>query len=229
MNAANHVCRHCHRRGLLPRILFGCDGQPASYADIDVTSCLFLVGHNVAATQTVLWSRMLDRLAGPSPPKLIVVDPRVTATAKEATLHLRPRLGTNLALLNGIQRLLIANGHIDAGFIAQHTVSFEELKKAVEPYTPAKVEEISGVPAAQVERAAFLLGTTPSLVSTALQGVYQSHQATASACAINNMHLLRGLIGKPGCGPLQMNGQPTAQNNRETGCNGEFTGGLAGS
>lgn len=72
--------------------------------------------------------------------------------------------------------------------------------------------------------AAEILGETPSLLSTALQGVYQSNQATASACQINNINLLLGHIGKPGSGVLQMNGQPTAQNNRETGCEGEYPG-----
>jgi anaerobic selenocysteine-containing dehydrogenase len=80
------------------------------------------------------------------------------------------------------------------------------------------------VPAEQLKEAAYIIGTTKSLVSTALQGVYQSNQATASACQINNINLLRGLIGKAGSGILQMNGQPTAQNNREAGCDGEFPG-----
>ena len=57
-----------------------------------------------------------------------------------------------------------------------------------------------------------------------LQGFYQSHQATAASCAVNNLHLLRGLIGRPGCGILQMNGQPTAQNNRECGADGDLPG-----
>src|SRR4051794_10269267 len=73
------------------RETFGSDGQPCSYADVDVTDCLLLVGSNMAETQTVLRSRVLDRLAGPKPPKLIVVDPRRTPTAAKADVHLRPR------------------------------------------------------------------------------------------------------------------------------------------
>ena len=88
---------------------FGSDGQPGSYTDIDVTDRIFMVGHNMSATQTVLWSRVLDRLAGPNPPKLIVVDPRLSDSAKSATVHLAPRIGTNMALLNGIQHLLFKN------------------------------------------------------------------------------------------------------------------------
>ena len=77
---------------------------------------------------------------------------------------------------------------------------------------------------AQLLAAANILGTTQTLVSTVLQGVYQSNQATAAAVQVNNIHLIRGLIAKPGCGILQMNGQPTAENNRESGADGDMPG-----
>lgn len=203
---------------------FGSDGQAGSYTDIDYTDCIFMVGHNMAATQTVLWSRILDRLEGPHPPKLIVVDPRRSEVAKKAVLHLAPKIGTNLALLNGIQHVMFENKWVDADFIAKHTIGVSELRETVKDYTPEYVEKLTEVPAADIETAAYILGQTQTLLSTALQGVYQSNQATASACQINNINLIRGLIGKPGSGVLQMNGQPTAQNNRETGCDGEFPG-----
>ena len=203
---------------------FGCDGQPGSYTDIDCTDCIFLVGHNIAATQTVLWARMLDRIHGPNPPKIVVMDPRTTSTAKEATLHIMPNIGTNLAVLNCIQYLLLERGWVDHDFISNHTIGIETLREIVSSYKPEYVEQISGVPAAVLLEAAQIIGTARSLLSTALQGVYQSNQATASACGINNINLLRGMIGKPGAGIYQMNGQPTAQNNREAGCNGEYPG-----
>lgn len=201
---------------------FGSDGNPGSYTDFDMTDCLFLVGHNLAETQTVLWARVLDRLHGPRRPVLIVVDPRTTPTATEADVHLAPRLGTNVALLNGLLHLLIEAGHIDHGFLTKHTVGFERLAEVVRAYPPRRVRDVTGVPVAKLRTAAKLLGTTPTLVSTVLQGVYQSNQATAAACQVNNLNLLRGMIGKPGCTVFQMNGQPTAQNTRETGCDGEF-------
>ncbi len=201
---------------------FGSDGNPGSYADLDVTDCLLLVGHNMAETQTVLWARVLDRLAGPRPPKLVVIDPRETPTARQADVHLAPRAGTNVALLNGLLNLLIHSGHIDRDFIDRHTTGFEKLRDVVGRYPPERVRDITGVPVARLRAAARLLGAAPTLVSTVLQGVYQSNQATAAACQVNNLNLLRGLIGRPGCTVLQMNGQPSAQNTRETGCDGEF-------
>ena len=204
------------------KLSFGTDGQPASYTDIDHTDALFMVGHNMALTQTVLWSRVLDRLEGPNPPKLIVVDPRVTSTAEKAKIHLMPRVGTNVPLLNGLLNLVIQSGAIDKAYIEEHTIGFEDLKATVAKWTPAEVEKVTSVPARKLKEAAEILSGTKSLLSTALQGVFQSWQATAAAVQINNLHLIRGFIGKPGSGVFQMNGQPTAQNTRECGANGEL-------
>ncbi|MFB9993904.1 molybdopterin oxidoreductase family protein [Deinococcus oregonensis] len=203
---------------------FGSDGQPGSYEDLDITDCILHVGHNIASQHTVLWARILDRLAGPNPPKIIVIDPRRTFTAEQATVHLAPRVGTNVAVLNGLLHLMIGAGKTDAAFLEAHTVGYSELKKTVEKYTPEYVQELSGVPAADLRAAGELLANTATLVSTVLQGVYQSMQATAAAVQVNNIHLIRGLIGKPGSGILQMNGQPTAQNTRETGADGDLPG-----
>lgn len=152
------------------------------------------------------------------------MDSRLSTSAKAATIHLAPKVGTNLALLNGIQHLLLKKGLFNNDYVQAHTVNLEKLQRVVEKYPPERVEEITGVPKAKLEEVAEILGTTNSLLSTALQGVYQSNQATASACQINNINLLLGHIGKPGSGIYQMNGQPTAQNNREAGCDGEYPG-----
>lgn len=203
---------------------FGTDGQPGSYTDVEHSDALFAFGHNVAETQTVLWARMLDRLHGANPPALVCVDPRRTAVARHATVHLAVRPGTNVALVNGLAQQLIEHGWVDAGYIAAHTVGFSRLKAVVADYPPQRVAEICGVAARDVEAAAELFGTCERPLSTVLQGFYQSHQATAAACGVNNLHLLRGALGRPGAGVLQMNGQPSAQNNRESGANGQLPG-----
>ncbi len=201
---------------------FGTDGAPGSYTDFDLTEAIFMVGHNMASTQTVLWARVLDRLDGPRPPRLVVVDPRRTMAARRADVHLAPKPGTNLPLLSGLLRIIIERGWIDADFIRDHTQDFEALVSQSDPWTTSATSSVTGVPEASIEAAAEILGTAGSLVSTCLQGVYQSLQATASAVQVNNLHLIRGLIGKPGSTVFQMNGQPTAQNTRECGVNGEF-------
>jgi ferredoxin-nitrate reductase len=203
---------------------FGTDGQPGSYTDVDHCDGLAIWGHNVAETQTVLWMRMMDRLDGPDPPRLVVADPRETPVARRADVHLAVRSGTNQALMNGLLRELIAAGHVDDEYIDAHAIRLEQLEATVGPYTPERVAEICDVPADWVRAAAEILGTCERLLSTVLQGFYQSNQATAAACQVNNLHLLRGMIGKPGAGVLQMNGQPTAQNTRETGADGDLPG-----
>jgi anaerobic selenocysteine-containing dehydrogenase len=203
---------------------FGCDGQPGSYSDVDHADAICCYGHNVAETQAVLWMRMLDRLHGPDRPRLLVVDPRPTLVAQEAELHLAIRSGTNLALLNGLVHELIAHDWIDRDYVEANAVGFEQLAASVEDCTPEWAAGICGLQAGEIAAAAELIGTSQRLLSTVLQGVYQSHQATAAACQVNNIHILRGMLGRPGCGVLQMNGQPTAQNTRETGANGDLPG-----
>jgi ferredoxin-nitrate reductase len=203
---------------------FGTDGQPGSYADVDHCDTLALYGHNVAETQTVLWMRMLDRLRGADPPRLLCVDPRRTPVAAEADVHLAPRNGTNVALMNGLQRELIERGWIDSRYVEANTIGFSALQEAVDPYTPERVSEICDVGVSEVGEAARIIGESGRLLSTVLQGFYQSNQATAAACQVNNVHLLRGMLGRPGAGVYQMNGQPTAQNTRETGADGDLPG-----
>jgi anaerobic selenocysteine-containing dehydrogenase len=203
---------------------FACDGQPGSYSDVDHADVIALYGHNVAETQTVLWMRMLDRLAGPNPPAVICVDPRETPVAQAATVHLAPLPGTNLALMNGLLHEIIRNDWVDSDYVAAHTVGFDELAKQVGDYPPERVAEICQVPVQQIREAARVLGTAQRLLSTVLQGFYQSHQATAAAVQVNNINIIRGMLGKPGAGILQMNGQPTAENTRECGADGDLAG-----
>ncbi len=203
---------------------FGCDGQPGSYTDVDHADVIALYGHNVAETQSVLWSRMLDRLAGPNPPSLLCVDPRDTPVARAATVHLAPLPGTNLALMNALLHEIIARDWVDHDYLDRCTVGFDQLAALVADYPPERAAEICRVPAARIREAAALLGGAHRLLSTVLQGFYQSHQATAAAVQVNNINLVRGMLGRPGCGVLQMNGQPTAENTRECGADGDLTG-----
>jgi len=201
---------------------FGSDGQPGSYTDIDHADVICLYGHNMAETQAVLWSRILDRLAGPNPPAIVCVDPRQTPVADHASVHLAPRPGTNVMLMNALLHELLDHGWVDHDYLEAHTVGFAELEKALEAYTVERAAQVCDVPAADLREAARVIGTAERLMSTVLQGFYQSHQATAAAVQVNNIHIVRGMLGKPGCGVLQMNGQPTAENTRECGADGDL-------
>jgi len=203
---------------------FGNDGQPGSYRDIDYADVIALFGHNMAETQSVLWMRILDRLEGSDPPAIICVDPRLTPVARVADVHLAPRPGTNLVLVNALLHEIITNGWYDADYVDAHTVGFDELEKTVKEYPPEHAAAICDIPVEDIRSAARILGNAERLLSTVLQGFYQSHQATASAVQVNNINIVRGMLGKPGAGVLQMNGQPTAQNTRESGADGDLAG-----
>jgi anaerobic selenocysteine-containing dehydrogenase len=203
---------------------FACDGQPGSYSDVDSADVIALYGHNVAETQTVLWTRVLDRLAGPNPPRLVCVDPRLTPVARAATVHLAPRPGTNVVLMNALLHEILRNGWYDEEYVAAHAVGFDELERQLDGYPPEVAAEVCDVPVGHIREAARLIGTAERLLSTVLQGFYQSHQATAAAVQVNNIHIVRGMLGRPGCGLLQMNGQPTAENTRECGADGDLPG-----
>lgn len=216
------LCTATSATGLMAN--FGADGPVASYADIDQAQLLCLYGHNVAETQTVLWERMLAAKAN-NGGRIIVFDPRKTPTVRQgADLHLQLKAGTNVALMNGIIHLLIVNGWIDQAFIDANTVGFGEMEAITRDYPPERVAEICDIPRQQLETAAEWIGTTPKMVSTVLQGFYQSVEATAASSLVNSVHLMLGAIGKPGAGPLLMAGQPSAMSNREAGADGSYPG-----
>ncbi|QSS55351.1 periplasmic nitrate reductase [Histoplasma capsulatum var. duboisii H88] len=113
-----------------------------------------------------------------------------------------------LLLLNGPQQLQFGNDWIDEEFVSNHVVGIVALRKVVDKYTPEYVEKITGVPKAQLQETVEIVGMTPPLPYTTLQGVYQS-SSTARTCQINTLSLPREKIGKPGGEILQVNGQLT--------------------
>jgi anaerobic selenocysteine-containing dehydrogenase len=139
-------------------------------------------------------------------------------------VHLAPRPGTNVMLMNALLHEILSNGWYDEEYVAAHAVGFEELQAQLKEYPPEVAAQVCDVPVEQIREAARVIGTAERLLSTVLQGFYQSHQATAAAVCVNNIHILRGMLGKPGCGLLQMNGQPTAENTRECGADGDLPG-----
>lgn len=216
------LCTATSATGLMSN--FGCDGPVASYVDVDEAELLCLYGHNVAEVQTVLWERMLAAKKA-NGGRIIVFDPRRTPTVTQgADLHIPVRVGTNVALMNGIIHLLIKNNWIYQDFIDAHTVGFASLKAVTDRYTPERVAEICGIRQNDLETAVEWMASTPKMVSTVLQGFYQSVEATASSSLVNTVHLLLGAISKPGAGPLLMAGQPSAMSNRETGAGGSYPG-----
>lgn len=196
---------------------FGTDGPPGCYDDIENTDCFFLIGMNPAEMHPQIWRRIINARKSARAPKLIVADPRRTQTARSADLHLQLRAGTNVALMNGLLQQIIANGWINTSYINNYTRNYAALAAKVASYTPAYVSSITGVPVADIQKAAQWIATSPETLSMFVMGVYQSMGGTNTVRLLCAMHLITGKIGRPGSAPFSITGQATAMSNREAG------------
>ncbi|WP_077090699.1 bifunctional nitrate reductase/sulfite reductase flavoprotein subunit alpha [Mycobacterium rhizamassiliense] len=193
----------------------GADGPPGSYQDVEHADVFFVIGANMADCHPILFLRMMDRVKAGA--KLIVVDPRRTATAEKADLFLQVSPGADLALLNGLLHLIVENGHTDPEFIAEFTEGWEVMPSFLEQYTPDKVSELTGIPVEDLQTAARWIGEAANFMSCWTMGLNQSTHGTWNTNAICNLHLATGTICKPGSGPFSLTGQPNAMGGREMG------------
>ncbi|WP_435858172.1 molybdopterin-dependent oxidoreductase [Streptomyces umbrinus] len=198
------------------KLSLGADGPPGSYQDFEKADVFLVIGSNMADCHPILFLRMMDRVKSAGA-KVIVVDPRRTATADKADLYLRIKPGTDLALLNGLLHLLHENGHTDPGFIAAHTEGWEDMPGFLADYPPAAVAEITGIPEDDIREAARLIGEAGEWMSLWTMGLNQSTHGTWNTNALVNLHLATGAICRPGSGPFSLTGQPNAMGGREMG------------
>ncbi|MFI6647218.1 molybdopterin-dependent oxidoreductase [Streptomyces sp. NPDC050529] len=198
------------------KLSLGADGPPGSYEDFDHADAFFVIGANMADCHPILFLRMRDRIKSAGA-RLIVVDPRRNATADKADLFLQIKPGTDLALLNGLLHLLVANGHTDEAFIAEFTEGWEGMADFLGDYPPAKVAEITGIPESDIRQAAQWIGEAGEWMSCWTMGLNQSTHGTWNTNALVNLHLATGAICRPGSGPLSLTGQPNAMGGRDMG------------
>ncbi|NED83432.1 nitrate reductase, partial [Streptomyces sp. SID11233] len=197
------------------KLSLGADGPPGSYQDFGHADVFLVIGSNMADCHPILFLRMMERVKAGA--RLIVVDPRRTATADKAGLFLRIRPGTDLALLNGLLYLLHENGHTDTAFIAERTEGWEAMPEFLTDYRPAAVAEITGIPEADIRQAAQWIGGAGEWMSCWTMGLNQSTHGTWNTNALINLHLATGAICRPGSGPFSLTGQPNAMGGREMG------------
>jgi len=197
------------------KLSLGSDGPPGSYEDFDHADVFFVIGANMADCHPILFLRMMDRVKAGA--RLIVVDPRRSATADKADLFLPVRPGTDLALLNGLLHLIVADGHVDEEFVAEHTEGWEQMAELLADYPPATVAEITGVPEADLRTAARWIGESGNWMSCWTMGLNQSTHGTWNTNALINLHLATGAICRLGSGPFSLTGQPNAMGGREMG------------
>ena len=198
------------------KLSLGSDGPPTCYSDIELADAYLFVGSNAAECHPVAFDRAMVRTRS-GKAKSIVVDPRRTATARAANVHLAVRPGTDLALMNGLLRAMRDAGRIDQQFINSHTEGWEQLDALLDECTAEAAIATCGITMSDFTSAVQILVDSQKLLTFWTMGVNQSLQGTFTTNAIINLHLATGQIGKPGCGPFSLTGQPNAMGGRDCG------------
>ncbi|WP_415926397.1 molybdopterin-dependent oxidoreductase [Ningiella sp. W23] len=211
---------------------FGEDLVPCCYEDLEQTDLLILVGSNAAWTHPVLFQRMeRAKLINPDM-KVVQIDPRRTASTSIVDCHLQLKPGTDAVLFNGLLHAIAkfnaqAKNSASAqcskepihatDFISKYTSGYEDAVKAAQQYTPEYVAQTCGLLQEELEAFYALFCASPSAVSFYSMGINQSTTGVDKANSIINCHLASDKIGKPGCGPFSITGQPNAMGGREVG------------
>jgi anaerobic selenocysteine-containing dehydrogenase len=205
------------------KLSFGSDGPPGAYADFAEADVILLVGANVADNHPLLAPRLMDN-RNRRGATVIVVDPRVTKTAMLADQHLAVRPRSDVALLNGMIKVLLDEGLVDLDRVREVADGLDELVEHVQAFDLARVERDCGVPADEVRRAALTVGTARRALVAWTMGVNHSVQGTETVTLLNTLAVLTGNLGRAGAAPFSITGQCNAMGTREAG----FTASMPG-
>jgi len=195
-----------HRRA------FGSDTVPGTYEDLDQADLVVLVGSNLAWCHPVLYQRLAAAKKARGT-RVVVVDPRRTATCDLADLHLALAPGSDAALFNAALVALADRGAVDTRYLADHVTGFDAALAEARASDPA----LTGLPAADLATFLDWFTAIEKTVTVYSQGINQSSSGTDKVNAILNCHLASGRIGRPGMGPFSVTGQPNAMGGREVG------------
>ncbi|MGD7371654.1 molybdopterin-dependent oxidoreductase, partial [Ralstonia pseudosolanacearum] len=198
---------------------FGEDLVPVCYDDLEAADLIVLVGSNTAWCHPILFQRIVRVKEARPEVKVVVVDPRHTATCELADLHLPIRPGTDVRLFNGLLSFLARRGAVDRDFVDLHTSGLDDALRIAD----ADADDVAEVARACKLKLDDLLtfygwfADTPRTITAFSQGVNQSSAGTDKVNSIINCHLLTGRIGHAGMGPFSITGQPNAMGGREVG------------
>ncbi|MBY8917917.1 molybdopterin-dependent oxidoreductase [Nitratireductor sp. L1-7-SE] len=196
---------------------FGSDTVPGTYEDLELADLVVLVGSNLAWCHPVLYQRLAAARDKRPSMKVVLIDPRRTATAGLADLHLAIAPDGDAALFTGLLRHLAEVGATDRDYIDRHTRGFDEALAAAAGFDNARVAAETGLSPEDLETFYRFFATTDKVVTVYSQGVNQSVCGTDKVNAIINCHLATGRLGRPGTGPFSVTGQPNAMGGREVG------------
>ncbi|UCF91793.1 MAG: formate dehydrogenase subunit alpha [Desulfobacterales bacterium] len=209
-NNVDHCARLCHAPTIVAlAAAFGSGAMTNPLADLARADCIFVIGSNLAANHAPalhwIWAAK-DRGA-----QVIVADPRHTATAWLANEFLQLKPGSDVALLNGMAHVIIAEGLADLNFIEGRTTGFGALAACVKEYTPQKVTALTGLAASQIVRAARTFARAEAATIAYCMGITQHTTGTDNVKAIANLLMLTGNIGRKATGFSPLRGQNNVQ------------------
>ncbi|MBO6901695.1 MAG: molybdopterin-dependent oxidoreductase [Rhizobiaceae bacterium] len=196
---------------------FGSDTVPGAYEDLELADLVVLVGSNLAWCHPVLYQRLAAARDKRPSMKVVLIDPRRTATAGLADLHLAIAPDGDVALFTGLLRHLAEVGATERNYIDRHTSGFDETLAAAAGFDGARVAAETGLAPEDLETFYRLFASMDKVVTVYSQGVNQSVCGTDKVNAIINCHLATGRLGRPGMGPFSVTGQPNAMGGREVG------------
>jgi formate dehydrogenase major subunit/formate dehydrogenase alpha subunit len=211
-HSVDHCARLCHSSTVAG--LAACFGSGAmSNTMRDIAECaqaIFIIGSNTTEQHPVFGAQLRQAVLRRGVP-LVVADPRRIDITEFATLHLRQRPGTDVALLNGLMQIVLAHGWEDQTFIGQRCEGFEAFRDAVQAYTPQRVAEITGVPVEQLQQAAAILALNRPMATIWSMGITQHTRGVLNVLALGNLQMLLGNLGVPGGGVNPLRGQNNVQ------------------
>jgi formate dehydrogenase alpha subunit len=181
-----------------------------SIADVGKADLLFVIGSNTTECHPII-GRLIRQGAKFKGTKLIIADPRTTELAKMASLHLRHKPGTDVALLNAIMHVIIEENLHNKKFIQERTEGFEQLAETVKKYTPEMAEKITGVARDDIIKAARLFASVDKAAVLYGMGITQHTTGTDNVKTLANLLMLTGNIGREGTGLSPLRGQNNVQ------------------
>ena len=209
-NNIDHCARLCHSStvaGLATTL--GSGAMTNSTPDIPLADCILVTGSNTIESHPLIGSRVI--LAKHRGAKLIVIDPRETPLSKMADIWLHQRPGTDIAWLNTMMHVILREGLEDEQFIAARTEGFEDLKTVLDRYSPQVTEEITGIPAEELEAAAKMYASADKATILYSMGITQHTSGTDNVKSVANLALMTGNMGRKGTGVNPLRGQCNVQ------------------
>jgi ferredoxin-nitrate reductase len=199
------------------RTSLGSDGPPTCFEDIDSAEVIVIIGSNMAEAHPVTFDRIKAEKKRRGELKIVVIDPRRTTTADCADWHLAVKPGGDIALVNALGKILCDSGALDRAFIGASTRDFPAYRDAMAALDLNELSLQCGVTLPDLERLAAWLRPPARWLSCYCMGLGQSAVGMWKINSLINLHLLTGTIGKRGCGPFSLTGQPNAMGGREIG------------